>query len=84
MSYTFTVSERKFDGSGFCPVDCEKAAIGSPVSVTYARHDPTISRCDTPLQAEGRPGNNYTTLIVIAIVLTVVIFRITRVNTNQV
>jgi hypothetical protein len=78
MSYSFAVNERKFYGSGFCPVDCNKVAIGFPISVTYARHNPANSRCDTAEQAESRPNGNYTMLIIIAIGLTVVIFRITR------
>ena len=83
MSYSFTVNEKKFYGSGFCPVACDKVTIGSPISVTYARRNPTNSRCDTAEQAESRPGNNYTTLIIITIALTVIIFRITRVDTKQ-
>ena len=83
MSYSFTVNEKKFYGSGFCPVSCDQAAIGSPISVTYARRNPTNSRCDTAEQAESRPGNNYTMLIILAVALTVIIFRITRVNAKQ-
>ena len=83
MSYSFTVNERKFYGSGFCPVDCDKVAIGSPISVTYARRNPTNSRCDTAEQAESRPGNNYTMLIILTIALTAIIFRITRVDAKQ-
>ena len=83
MSYSFTVSEKKYYGSGFCPVDCGRAAIGAPLSVTYARRNPANSRCDTAEQAESRPGNNYTTLIIIAVALTVILFRITRVIPNK-
>jgi hypothetical protein len=83
ISYSFTVSEKKYFGSGFCPVDCGKAANGAPISVTYARHNPSNSRCDTAEQAESRPGNNYTTLIIAAVALTVILFRITRVDSKQ-
>ena len=67
VSYSFTADGRILYGSGFCPVNCDKVAIGSPITVTYARRNPANSRCDTAEQAESRPGNNYAELIIITI-----------------
>ena len=79
VSYAFTVNDTKFHGSGFCSLNCDNVAVGSPISITYARGNPTNSRCANSEQG----GNNYTTLIIIVVALAVVIFRISRVDGSQ-
>lgn len=78
VNYSFTVTGKTYGGEGACLASCINARVGDLVDVVYARGDPSNSTCDSLSDLRDNVRGNYVGLGLGAVVLLVLIYRVTR------
>ena len=77
VHYRFVAENRTFGGHGSCLSNCDTAAIGAPIQVTYSQIKPSHSECEDFSRLQANINGGYLCLLLISAVIVVTILRVT-------
>jgi hypothetical protein len=81
INYAFTVSGRSHLGSGSCAaIECSAVNVGDRIHVTYDPEFPQNSTCLPPSRDEDKARGGYAAVIILGVIMSIGIWRITRSN----
>lgn len=84
VSYSYVANAHVYTGSG--PIlgkSCDDVKVGESIDIIYSVQKPQLSRSDSLASWRGNISGNLFALALISLAAAIVIFRVTRVNTDN-